>query len=142
MNVAITFFLIFSIKSIIDQNTKWIIICVCITIIATLIRFGLYFISNHLANLIGDFASKKVRLDIYKKFLMLKNPNCIKANEMSQLSSEGIEQLKLYYGVFIPNLFYSVIAPIILFIIMSFVDWKVSLIYLVCVNVSSISVVH
>lgn len=135
LNVTITFFLIFLVKSIIDNNVFWIILCSLITVISSITRFIIFLISNHLANLIGDFSSKKIRLSIYKKFLKLKNPDAIKPNEMSQLSSEGIEQLKLYYGVFIPNLFYSVIAPLILFIIMSLVDWKVALIYLVCVPI-------
>lgn len=60
---------------------------------------------------------------------------------MSQLSSEGIEQLKLYYAVYLPNLFYSIIAPIVLFVIMSFIEWKVALIYLVCVPIIPVSII-
>lgn len=141
MNVGITFFLIYLVKSIIDDNLKWIIICSVITIVISIFRFIVFLISNHVANLIGDFASKKVRLEIYKKFLKLKNPHEIKPNEMSQLSSEGIEQLKLYYAVYLPNLFYSVIAPIVLFVIMSFIEWKVALIYLVCVPIIPVSII-
>lgn len=139
MNVGITFFLIFLIKSIIENNKLWIILCSVIVFVLCICRFTVFLVSNHLANLIGDFASKKVRIDIYKKFLKLKNNN-FKPNEMSQLSTEGIEQLKLYYGVYIPNLFYSVIGPLILFTIMCFVDWKVSLIYLVCVPIIPCSI--
>lgn len=135
LNVAITFFLIYSIKAIVENKTLAMVICLSITFACAILRFILFFVANHLSNKLGDFASRKVRTDLYRKYLYLKNINNIKPNEMSQLSTEGVEQLKLYYAVYLPNLFFSVIAPLILFILMSVIDWKVALIYLVCVPI-------
>ncbi len=135
LNVAITFFLIYSIKAIVENKTSAMAICLSTTFACAILRFILFFVANHLSNKLGDFASRKVRTDLYRKYLYLKNINNIKPNEMSQLSTEGVEQFKLYYAVYLPNLFFSVIAPLILFILMSVIDWKVALIYLVCVPI-------
>ncbi len=54
-------------------------------------------------------------------------------SEFTQLSTEGIEQLETYYSKFIPQFFYSFIAPLTLFILLSFVNVKIAVVLLVCV---------
>ncbi len=52
---------------------------------------------------------------------------------LTQVSIEGVEQLDLYYSSYLPQFFYSMIAPIILFIICVFIDWQTALVLLACV---------
>ncbi|MDO5713614.1 MAG: ABC transporter ATP-binding protein/permease [Tissierellia bacterium] len=61
--------------------------------------------------------------------------------EVVQLSVEGIEQLDMYFGNFIPQLMYSVIAPFILFIFLAPINLKVSLILLIIVPMIPLSIV-
>lgn len=57
------------------------------------------------------------------------------------MSAEGVEQLEIYFGRYLPQLFYSMLAPVTLFIILSFINWESSLVLLICVPLIPISIV-
>ena len=60
---------------------------------------------------------------------------------MVQVSTEGVEQLETYFGKYLPQLFYSLIAPLTLFVILSRVSLKASVILLICVPLIPVSIV-
>ena len=62
-------------------------------------------------------------------------------SEVVQLATEGVEQLETYFGRYLPQLFYSLLAPVTLFVVLSFVNWKASVILLICVPLIPISIV-
>lgn len=64
----------------------------------------------------------------------------ISSAEVVQMTTEGVEQLEIYFGQYLPQFFYSMIAPITLFIIVSRISLKVSLILLICVPLIPISI--
>ena len=53
----------------------------------------------------------------------------------------GVEQLEIYFGKYLPQLFYSILAPVTLFIILSFISLKASAVLLICVPLIPISIV-
>ena len=57
------------------------------------------------------------------------------------MSTEGVEQLETYFGKYLPQLFYSLIAPLTLFAILCRVSMKASVILLICVPLIPISIV-
>lgn len=57
----------------------------------------------------------------------------VSISEVITLSVEGIEQLNLFYSALLPQLLYSIIGPVILFFIMSFINLKISLIMLMLI---------
>lgn len=61
--------------------------------------------------------------------------------EISQLMSEGIQQVETYFGQYIPQFFYALIAPVILFVITVFWDWKAALVLLVAVPLIPASII-
>lgn len=61
--------------------------------------------------------------------------------EVVQLASEGVEQLETYFANYIPQFFYSMIAPVTLFIIVLFIDIKVAICLLVCVPLIPVSII-
>lgn len=63
------------------------------------------------------------------------------SSEMSQLASEGTEQLESYFASYLPQFFYALIAPVTLFLIVVFWDWKAALALLVCVPLIPASIV-
>lgn len=80
---------------------------------------------------------------IYKKLLDL-GPNYNKTYSTStivQLTGEGVETLENYFGRYLPQFFYSMLAPITLFFILSFISIKVALILIICVPLIPISIV-
>ena len=65
----------------------------------------------------------------------------ISSSSIAQLMSEGVEQLETYYAQYIPQFFYALLSPLILFLVLSRVNLKVSLILLVLVPLIPLSIV-
>ena len=65
----------------------------------------------------------------------------VSSSEVVQVSTEGVEQLETYFGKYLPQLFYSLIAPLTLFLILCRVSVKASVILLICVPLIPISIV-
>ncbi len=84
-----------------------------------------------------------LREKIYEKMLKLgaSYNEQVSSSEVVQVSTEGVEQLETYFGKYLPQLFYSLIAPLTLFIILCRVSMKASVILLVCVPLIPISIV-
>lgn len=86
---------------------------------------------------------KVLRQKVYDKVLRLgtRYQNYISSAELVQLTSEGVEQLEVYYGRYLPQFAYSLLAPITLFIVLSFTNLKAALFLLACVPLIPISIV-
>lgn len=84
-----------------------------------------------------------IRKEIYEKLLRLgaSYKEQTSTSEVVQLCAEGVEQLETYFGKYLPQLFYSLLAPVTLFVILSFVSVKAALVLLVCVPLIPISIV-
>ena len=84
-----------------------------------------------------------LREKIYEKMLKLgaSYNEQVSSSEVVQVSTEGVEQLETYFGKYLPQLFYSLIAPLTLFIILCRVSLKASVILLICVPLIPISIV-
>ncbi len=84
-----------------------------------------------------------LREKIYEKMLKLgaSYNEQVPSSEVVQVSTEGVEQLETYFGKYLPQLFYSLLAPITLFIVLSRVSLKASIVLLICVPLIPISIV-
>ena len=84
-----------------------------------------------------------LREKIYDKMLKLgaSYSEQVSSSEVVQVSTEGVEQLETYFGKYLPQLFYSLIAPLTLFLILCRVSVKASVILLICVPLIPISIV-
>lgn len=84
-----------------------------------------------------------LREKIYEKMLKLgaSYNEQVSSSEVVQVSTEGVEQLETYFGKYLPQLFYSLISPLTLFIILCRVSLKASVILLICVPLIPISIV-
>lgn len=103
--------------------------------VAGLVRF----IANRRAARASFEASvdvKRILRDkIYAKLLRLgaSYREQVPTSEIVQLAGEGVEQLETYFGKFLSQFFYSLIAPLTLFVVLFRVSLKASLVLLVCV---------
>ena len=61
--------------------------------------------------------------------------------EVVQVFVEGIDQLELYFGKYLPQFFFSMLAPVTLFIVLSFVNFKSALVLMICVPLIPLSIV-
>ena len=91
----------------------------------------------------GYDVKKKLRKAIYDKVMILgaSYREKVLTSEVIQLAVEGIEQLEIYYGKYLPQLFYSVLAPVTLFIFLSFLSVRVAVVLLICVPLIPLSIV-
>lgn len=65
----------------------------------------------------------------------------IATSEAVQISTEGVEQLEIYFGKYIPQFFYSMIAPLILFAIVGTMSIKTAIVLFICVPLIPASIV-
>ena len=91
----------------------------------------------------SHIVKETLRSRLYKKLSKIGNSytNDWSTAEIVQLSSEGVEQLETYFANYIPQFFYSLIAPLTLFIIISFMDLKAAFVLLICVPLIPMSIV-
>lgn len=91
----------------------------------------------------GVDVKRILREKIYEKLLKLGTSyrEQTSTSEIVQLATEGVEQLETYFGRYLPQLFYSLLAPVTLFMILSFVNRRASVILLICVPLIPVSIV-
>ena len=112
-----------------------------------LIAMALRFVCDRQASRASYRASvdvKRILRDkIYSKLLRLGAAyrEKVTTSEVVQMAAEGVEQLETYFGKYLSQLFYSLLAPVTLFVILSFVNWQASLVLLICVPLIPISIV-
>lgn len=84
-----------------------------------------------------------LREKLYGKLLKLgaSYRESVATSEVVQMAAEGVEQLETYFGKYLSQLFYSLLAPITLFVILAFVNLKASLVLLICVPLIPLSIV-
>ena len=92
-------------------------------------------------------ASSKVKLvlrdRIYEKLLRLGAAyrESVATSEIVQVAAEGVEQLETYFGRYLPQLIYGMLAPLTLFGFLSFINFKASLVLLLCIPLIPVSIV-
>ena len=113
-----------------------ILVCLIVRYIVNQKAIEMSYQSSHIVK-------ETLRSRLYKKLAKIGNSytNEWSTAEIVQLSSEGVEQLETYFASYIPQFFYSLIAPMTLFIIISFMNFKVTLVLLVCVPLIPMSIV-
>ncbi len=84
-----------------------------------------------------------LREKIYGKMLRLgaSYSEQIPSSEVVQVSTEGVEQLETYFGKYLPQLFYSLVAPLTLFFVLCRISFRASGILLLCVPLIPVSIV-
>lgn len=89
--------------------------------IGALVGIGMrYFTSKatgHYKDILGRRVKKDLRARAYNKIIKLgvRTTDDMNMAGLTQVSMEGVEQLDLYYSSYIPQFFYAMLAPIILF---------------------------
>lgn len=139
-SISATFLLSKSVEAFIEKKDNGILFLLFALLCAILFVF-FYIVKGKMAERLSNYVADKIRNDIYDKNVALRGNSHLKVQEISQLSSEGIEQLRLYYTSYLPSFFYSMLAPICLFVLFCFFSWKVAIVYLVCVPLIPVSII-
>ncbi|MCR5118639.1 MAG: ATP-binding cassette domain-containing protein [Lachnospiraceae bacterium] len=121
------------------QDLRWAFLGV----VLVLVRFLLDKSAVEASYRAGENVKFTLRKAIFSKLLRLSNTGAGRGKEagISQLISEGVEQLEIYYGKYIPAFIYSFLAPVTLFIILFFMNKRASVAMLICVPLVPLAVV-
>ena len=123
-------------------DKKDFIITISIAVLAVIIRFICSTMSSKMGYLSSKSVKKTLREMIYKKLLRLGTSygEQIKTSEIVQISVEGVDQLETYFGAYLPQFFYSMLAPLTLFIYLSFINFPCAIVLLICVPLIPIAI--
>ena len=118
----------------------WPAVCAAVGIA---IRYTTSRLVGDLKDTLGRKAKKDLRERVYNKIVKLgvRSTDGMSMAGLTQVSMEGVEQLDLYYSSYIPQFFYAMLAPFILFGITVGIQWQVALVLLCCVPLIPVSIV-
>ena len=114
-----------------------------LVLVALILRFVCDRQASHASYRASVDVKRILRDKIYSKLLRLGAAyrEKVTTSEVVQMAAEGVEQLETYFGKYLSQLFYSLLAPVTLFVILSFVNWQASLVLLICVPLIPVSII-
>lgn len=123
-------------------NTKSIVITAVVAVIAVIIRFICTTGASRMGYLSSKAVKKNLREKIYLKLLKLGTSYNEKVNtsEVVQVAVEGVDQLETYFGAYLPQFFYAMLAPLTLFVYLCFVNVPSAAVLLVCVPLIPVAI--
>lgn len=124
------------------EMTEFIFIAL-IAMLAIVIRYRCTTLASKMGYLSSKAVKKTLREMIYQKLLRLGNAykEKVQTSEVVQVAVEGVEQLETYFGAYLPQFFYAMLAPFTLFITLSFVNFPSAIVLLVCVPLIPVTIV-
>lgn len=107
------------------------------------IRFFCSVLSSHMSYLSSRTVKSRLRKKIYEKLLRLGTSykEQINTSEVVQVAVEGVDQLDTYFGAYLPQLFYSLLAPLTLFAVMSAISLPCAIVLLICVPLIPVAII-
>ena len=114
-----------------------------IATVAVIVRYVCATTASRMGYLSSKAVKKTLREMIYKKLLRLGSSYKEQANtsEVVQVAVGGVDQLETYFGAYLPQFFYAMLAPLTLFIVLSFVNFPSAIVLLVCVPMIPVTIV-
>ncbi|MCX4313360.1 MAG: ABC transporter ATP-binding protein/permease [Clostridia bacterium] len=107
------------------------------------VRYAMTRLTGDIKDVLGRKVKKDLRERTYGKIVRLgvKSTDGMSMSGLTQVSMEGVEQLDLYYSSYLPQFFFAMLAPVILFIICVWIDWRTALVLLACVPLIPVSII-
>ncbi len=111
--------------------------------IAFLVRMIATTINTKQSYAASENVKHRLRELVYEKLMKLGQNyrETVTTSEAVQISTEGVDQLEIYFGKYVPQFFYSLLAPVTLFIIVGTMSMKVAVVLLLCVPLIPISII-
>ena len=118
---------------------KGLLIC----IITVPVRYGLTLCASSMSDRASKDVKRTLRSSIYEKLTRLGAgySETVATSEVVMLASEGVEQIDTYFAKYLPQLFYSLLAPVTLFLLLVGVHARSAIILLCCVPLIPMSIV-
>ena len=113
-----------------------------IALAAVAVRYGCTVGALRMGYLSSKAVKKTLRGAIYDKLLCLgaSYSEQVKTSEVVQVAVEGVDQLETYFGAYLPQFFYAMLAPLTLFAVLCFVSVPAAVVLLVCVPLIPVAI--
>ena len=113
-----------------------------IALAAVAVRYGCTVGASRMGYLSSKAVKKALRGAIYDKLLCLgaSYSEQVKTSEVVQVAVEGVDQLETYFGAYLPQFFYAMLAPLTLFVVLCFVSVPAAVVLLVCVPLIPVAI--
>ena len=123
-----------------DKNNGFL--TAAIAAAAVMVRYNCTLLSSRMGYLSSKTVKKTLREKIYEKLLRLgaSYNEQVKTSEVVQVAVEGVEQLETYFGAYLPQFFYAMLAPLTLFACLCFVNVPSAVVLFVCVPLIPVSI--
>lgn len=145
-NIVMVFTLTSLLQKVINGGieTSEIIKTAVIFIVVMAIRHTVMYKESVCSGESSKVVKSKLRHMIYEKLLKIgdKYQGKFSTSEILQVSAEGVEQLEIYFSKYLPQLFYSLLAPMTLFVLVSFMSLKTAFVLFICVPLIPISIIR
>ena len=111
--------------------------------VAVVVRFVCATTASRMGYLSSKAVKKTLREMIYRKLLRLGSSYKEQANtsEVVQVAVEGVDQLETYFGAYLPQFFYAMLAPLTLFGVLSFINLPSAIVLLICVPMIPVTII-
>lgn len=118
------------------------ILTAAVAAIAVAVRFLCSVMASRMSFLSSKTVKKTLREKIYEKLLCLgaSYKEQVKTSEVVQVAVEGVDQLETYFGAYLPQFFYAMLAPLTLFVFLCFVNVPSAVVLLVCVPLIPVAI--
>lgn len=142
-NAVMIFSLGSLLQKLVENKSAGVGAAVAATVISLIVRAVCSFLQEKFSYLASKSMKKRLREMIFSKLLRLGSGyrEKVSTSEVVQVSVEGIDQLETYFGQYLPQFFYAMIAPVTLFVMLSFVSFKSALVLLICVPLIPMAIV-
>lgn len=106
------------------------------------VRYTTTRIVGDLKDTLGRSVKKNLRECVYNRIVRLgvRSTGDMSMASLTQIALEGVEQLDLYYSSHLPQFFYTMLAPLLLFAITVGISWRVALVLLCCAPLIPLSI--
>ena len=124
-------------------DTRDMIILLLVFAAAFVVRMLATTMNTRLSFAASENVKHRLRELVYQKLMKL-GPNyrdTVTTSEAVQISTEGVDQLEIYFGKYVPQFFYSLLAPLTLFVIVGTMSMRVAVVLLLCVPLIPISII-
>lgn len=142
-NAVMIFSLGSLLQKLVENKSAGVGAAVTAAMISLIVRAVCSFLQEKFSFLASKSVKKRLREMIFSKLLRLGSGyrENVSTSEVVQVSVEGIDQLETYFGQYLPQFFYAMLAPVTLFVMLSFVSFKSALVLLICVPLIPMAIV-
>lgn len=114
-----------------------------ITVLALVVRFGCSVFASQMSYLSSRTVKRTLREMIYCKLLGLGSSykEKVQTSEVVQVAVEGVDQLETYFGAYLPQFFFAMLAPMTLFSVLGFVNLPSAVVLLICVPLIPVTII-